>query len=270
MVSAGGTAHERLDTAVLRKLEALLAKEADLRGSALPHSQHEAEATARAFQRLLLRHHLSMSDVEYALSGQRNPVDAELFDPQEHGLRNLQRRTYWQEELASIVAEAHLCALLVVPGSNIVFFVGRRQDRAVCARAYAMLLRFAEVQSKRDTARVQYREGSTGGQYRMAWLRGFNLRIGQRYREYERQMVEQAVGQNEALARLPGGTGITSTSLVRRLDSARAEVAEWVAANVGLPEADLVSPPVDDFGGLSAGYRAGGDPPLHEHERLEG
>lgn len=270
MSSATTTRTQRIDNAVAKKLNALLEKEASLRGSAAPHSQHEAEATARAIQRLLLRHHLSLTDLELSQAKERNPVDAELFSPEEHGIPQRRRRIFWQEELAAIVAEAHLCGLLVVPGSNVVFFVGRAQDRAVCILVYALLLEFAERESAREAARVRsYGEDDRYPAFRTAWLRGFNLRIAQRYRELEEQMVWQSLEQNESLSRLPGGSGITRYSLMHRLSDARVDVQAWMAENVGNPEAGLVQPTVDDMEGLAAGFRAAGQAPMHAHRAIE-
>lgn len=256
----------REDRKVMRQLEALMAKEASLRGNSAPHSQHEAEATAKAIQRLLLRHHLSMSDLEVLRASTANPVDAELFSPEEHGVRNAQKRMYWQEELAAVVSYAHLCTILVVPTTNLVFFVGRKEDREVCAYAYGMLLRFADSRSlhehQRARARLRGQPGASVG-YRNSWLRGFNLRIAQRYRELEAAMVQQALEQNAALSKgLPGGTGITNASLVTRLDAVRDDAQKWVRENVALPEAELTPTPATDLDGLGDGYRAGGEPAL--------
>ena len=254
---------------VLRQLQALLDKEASLRGTAEPHNQHEAEATAQAVQRLLLRHHLAMSDVAYIMEARRNPVGAEEFNPAEHGVAGARYRVPWQEQLAATVAQAHLCALLVVPGSNRVLFVGREQDRRVAATAFGLLLRFGAVRSQEYAGAVVGRGAGRATPEReqrlrrAAWLRGYNLRIAERYRELERRMVQQAMEQNNALARLPGGTGISTGALARRLTNARAEAEAWVQAQVGSdPATALPTDPVDDVAALHAGFTAGGEPAL--------
>ena len=255
------TTHDR---SVLRKLEALLAKEASLRGSPEPHSQHEAEATAKAIARLLLRYHLSLSDVESAAVSQDAGVGAALWEPEAHGLAARNRTVFWQEELASIVAEAHLCALLVVTGSNRLYFVGAPQDREVAVVAYGLLARFADQSSREAAGSGPHSKG-----YRAAWLRGFNLRIAERYRDLEHSMVQQAIEQNEALARLPGGTGITVGSLVGRLASIREAARAWVAQHATEAQAPAGRPPSPrDLGALRDGYAAGSRPPLRQRRAV--
>lgn len=249
--------------AVMRKLRLMAAKMASLRGSERLTDKNEAEAFAAAIKDMLDRHNLSMSDVEFALAKEQDPQGQSFFDPRTVGVKRGMRRSPWQEELAVIVAHAHFCRILVVPGSNLVFFVGRDSNRQVAVYVYGMLLTFADKQSWTDYG-VEYRKLESAGRstaptrgYRAAWLRGFNLRIAERYRAMERETVARANAQADVLGNLPGGA--RSTALTRRLDGLREETGEFMD-ELDRPEADEVKQKQVTHGqGLRKGYERGAD-----------
>lgn len=250
--------------AVMRKLRLMVAKLAGLRGSERLADQNEAEAFAAAIKDMLDRHNLSMSDVEFAEAQESDKLGESYFDPEWVGVKRGKRRSPWQEELAVVVGHAHFCRILVVPGANAVFFLGRESHRQVCVYVYGMLLSFADTQSWKEYGEEYGRCLETYGTskpsrgFRSAWLRGFNLRIAERYRAMERATVQQAVEQNDALAQLPGGTGTTGSALALRLDNLREDVKRFTDAACEDDASELKHKEVKHHQGLRKGYEAGG------------
>lgn len=200
-----------------------------------------AEAFAQALNAMLLRHELSMEDVP---TGQRedDPIVEQMVDPKRHGLKFGRSRVGWQETLASIVARAHLCKIIVHPGTNYVTFVGTRSHVEVAEYAYGVLAGAADRMSME--ARVEWWKREHGGahvksgNYRASWLTGFVLRIQERLRETRAAEVAQA--NQLALA-----AGAGSTALMR-LDGALARVTDYMgkyksrasAVNLGMGNGD--------------------------------
>lgn len=253
---------------VLRKLERLISVERSKRAVGEQGdiaSLNEAEAFADKIQQLLLQHNLTISEVEFVAEQRNNPVGAELWDPASYGTKQLNRRSQWREELAAVVAHAHLCRLLVLPGSNVLFFVGREADRKCGAYAYGMLVHFAEKHSRSERRRIRrelrHKGESTAAAYgwREAWLRGFTLRVAERYRAMERAAVLQATQQAQAIARLQGGGTAPGGALVRRLEDVRQAAKDFVdsLAPGEVDALDDKDPERLSLAGLQAGYRAG-------------
>ena len=257
-----------IDDSLLSKLEKLIVLEQGKRAKGLEgdvHSMNEAEAMAEAIQRILLKHNLSMSRVEFEIENKK-PVGPALWDPEVWGAKILNKRSAWREELAVVVAYAHLCTLLVMPKTNSLFFVGREDHRLCALYAYSMLVRFAERQSRHETRKkrreLRKSEGTAKNAYgwREAWLHGFNLSIADRYRAMEEAMVERAWEQSQMMA-MAGGEGHTSIELSRRLTLARDKAQEWANQNDEVEGSahglDHKSAEELSIGGLHAGWLAG-------------
>jgi hypothetical protein len=147
-----------------------------------------------------------------------DPIVEIRVNLQAYQIEAVRSRVAWQEELARIVANAHLCTFLVRPGFNSITFVGTKSHATVAEYVYGTLTRSVHNMSLR--ARVQFhaqlkRTGDTMTKtagYREAWIAAFVERIRQRFEEARREAVKAAdvavdlpVGsQSQALIRLNG------------------------------------------------------------------
>lgn len=164
-----------------------------------------AEAFASAINRLLLQHELS--EVDIPLAGvKEEPIVELLVNAGQFGIAFSRMRCGWQEALARIVADAHLCKFLVTSGTNSITFVGTHAHVTVAEYAYGVLASTADRMSM--AARAQWWKDECGGQhlksgnFRAAWLMGFVERIAQRFREARIAEVKAATNTSTALVRL--------------------------------------------------------------------
>ena len=98
------------------KIAALMASEREY------GNQEAAHAFAATMQRLMLEHELSDADVErHRLAGTKpveQPIVEHVVNLGKLGIDSASKRNASLETLAGIVGRAHLCRLLVRPGSN--------------------------------------------------------------------------------------------------------------------------------------------------------
>lgn len=203
-------------------------------------SEAEAASFAAGAQKMMAKYKLEMSDVEFSEMERTEPIGDEYV----RGTKK--SREAWAERLASVVARAHYCRILVITGSDTIVLVGRPTDRAVAAYVFTTLREFADRQSDKDARAFRKHQrsyvGATYGanrNFRAAWLDAFVTRIAERY-EAERIEMERE-------AKTAG------TSLVR-LSNALAEVDREISARSTVKSAKTVR---GKFSANSAGYRAG-------------
>lgn len=224
---------------VLDKLAKLVASR---EGEAALGNSAAAEAFAEAINSMLLRHELSMEDVPLA-GAKEEPIIEQFVDLDAYGIKQSRVRIGWQESLARIVAEAHLCKFLVTAGSNSIIMVGTKQHVAVAEYAYGVLAASANRMSKeaRDAYWRENRDDADfeSGNFRAAWLRGFIGRIADRFKEAKKAEVKAAVN-------------MSSSTALMRLDDQLAKVAKHVGEKykTKIRSARLGS-------GCEAGYQAG-------------
>lgn len=173
----------------LRKLKAH-AESAEAIGS-----EAEAQAFADKINAMLLEHNLELSDLEFEALEEEQPVDREYVDLRRHGIKSKKVRTAWAERLASIVARANFCRVIVQPGSNNFWLVGRREHRAVAEYLIVTLTRAAEEISRKEHARYSWevykRDKSTYAArgFREAFLQAFVMRLFDRLEARRRATV---------------------------------------------------------------------------------
>lgn len=196
----------------LSKLKAAAEGEAKLGNSAA------AEAFAEAINRLLIQHELSMGDVPIGGVVADEPIVELTVNPKAHGIKFVSNRVGWQEALARIVGEAHLCKFIVTPGTNYVTFVGTRAHVTVAEYAYGVLAASAARMSM-EARNAYWREHRDdpdfeSGNFRAAWIRGFVERIAERFREARRAEVRSS--------------GLSSSMALMRLDKAIVRASSYV------------------------------------------
>ncbi len=158
-------------------------------------SEAEAQAFAEMMQRLLLKHKLSLTDIQFAKLEQDEPVQEFAFSWQgltyNGPLDNRNHRVAWTETLANIVARAHFCRILVFEKSARITIVGRKSDVAVAEFMIITLARAASKISFTEARRYKKAAGFSSRGFRESFLASFVQRIAERFEE-ERQRQEGA------------------------------------------------------------------------------
>jgi hypothetical protein len=171
-------------------------------------SEAEAQAFADMLNKLLIEHKLEMSDVEFAALEEEDPIERETRQEtmareklmREAGVKTRKIRVDWMERLASTIARAHHCRVIVLSGSSMVSLVGRRGDRAVAEYMIVTLTRAAQDLAKKELQRYRWEvykrdancKAARG--FHAAFLRSFVLRLMERFDELKRQRTEAPNG----------------------------------------------------------------------------
>jgi hypothetical protein len=187
-------------------------------------SQAEAEAFAEMIQRLLLKHKIEMTDIEFEKMELEEPVGPHHIDYRKYdgaekdGVRHKKARVAWVERLAGIVAKAHFCRIMVHQHSNTLTLIGRKSDAEVAEYMIVTLQRLIfrmAIRARLDyvkECRIQGLEANCDG-FKASYVLAFTVRLAERY-EAERKAQASA----------------TSVALIRFNKSERA-LKEWMAEN---------------------------------------
>ncbi|HKV42546.1 MAG TPA: DUF2786 domain-containing protein [Blastocatellia bacterium] len=95
----------------------------------------EAEAFAARINDMLIKHKLSIGDIEREGSSEGG-IAVQLLDLADLGLGDSQERVFWSEGLAVAIAIHHFCTVLVHPQGREIYFVGRNEDRQIAMYIY--------------------------------------------------------------------------------------------------------------------------------------
>lgn len=171
-----------------------------------------AEAFASAINSMLLKHELEESDITYAANRDDDPIVQLSVDLSRYRIEKKKQRIAWQEQLARIVAQAHLCRFLIYSGSNRIVFVGTHSHTTVAEYVYGTLVPAAKKLCAQ--AYQQYgMEDSPDGKWRArepgfneSWMSAFILRISERFDEARKTAITEIEvgGTTQALIRLGG------------------------------------------------------------------
>lgn len=194
------TAHEKIVDKVT-KLKAM-AESAEAIGN-----EAEAEAFAAMYQRLMLQHKIEMSDLEVERLDVEEPVQKHRIDYTKYPDIELRKaRIAWIERLASVVADAHFCRILVYPGSSRITLVGRKSDAAVAEYMFITLQRAVESLSSKAEQKYRWevykRDGNCRAArgYKGSFTQAFVMRLSERYSELRAEIVGD--GGSMALVRV--------------------------------------------------------------------
>lgn len=193
-------------------------------GEAKLGNMEAAEAFARAINRLMLDYELAPSAIDYASAQDNDPVIQVKVDHEVYQIKSVKTRVAWQEALARVVANAHLCKMLIQTGTNNMWFVGTKSHATVAEYIYGTLVPMVTVMSKREYVNYEYKmrhagEGWRAKGYREAWLNSFVDRIAERFRE----------SRQEAVAEAPAGTQVS----IMRLNGALQKAQDYIDAKFG-------------------------------------
>lgn len=184
-------------------------------------SQEEAEAFAGMVNQLLLKHNLSMSEVDWDKREDTDPICQVWVDFKSQGIASKKARQQWSEHLAGIIARAHFCKILISTGSNRICLIGHKSDREIAEYLFVTMYKLAEKMAEKEYVKYFYECRDNGDVteargFKSAWLHGFVLGLSKRF-------------DAERNAAAPSG----STALVR-LNRALIEVNDWMKNLKGL------------------------------------
>jgi len=183
-----------------------------------------AEAFAGMINKMLIQYELNPTDIDYAHARDNDPVVEIMVNRSNYGIDKAKVRSAWQEALASSIAEAHLCRILISPGSNIIVFVGTKSHATVAEYVYGTMVPAVEKMSKQAELKYWHETGCGRGVnnkakgYRAAWIDAFIKRIWERFAEARRAAVAEAAAMH--------GTS-NETGLIR-LDGALLKVKSYI------------------------------------------
>jgi len=169
-------------------------------------NEAEAQAFAEMFNKLLLRHKLEMTDVEWNRMEAEEPVEEHYVDYRKHDkkFKASRVRVAWSERLGDIIARAHFCQIVVMSASNRLKLVGRRTDVQMAEYMLVTMQRLVETMSLREAHAHRLSCRRSGAYYapkfRASWIQGFVMRLAERYEEARRS---QEGSSTTALVRLP-------------------------------------------------------------------
>lgn len=206
--------HEKKDhrRAVIDKLVKM---QRSRQGEAELGNTDAAEAFAAAINRMMIEYELHPSDLDYARASDDDPVIELEVDLSKYRIEKKKSRIAWQQTLARVVADAHLCSFLIAPGTNSVWFVGTRSHATVAEYVYGTLVPAAEKMCTTEYFRyyshcrfVLGDLSKTHG-FKASWLTAFVMRVAERMREARMAAVKEAAvdvpgGESVALVRLNG------------------------------------------------------------------
>lgn len=196
-----------------RVLDRLIKMQRSRDGEAALGNVAAAQAFAEAINRMLIDHELEPSAIDHATATDHDPVIQLRTDLSRYRIETKKRRIAWQESLARIVADAHLCRFLIRTGSNEIWFVGTKSHATVAEYVFGTLVRAASdmcdqayheygMESVAEIGRWKARDRG----FREAWFTAFVVRINERLKA-ARTAAVAAVPEKDrgtALMRLEG------------------------------------------------------------------
>lgn len=196
---------------IIRKLAKLRAK-AEGPGT----TAEEAATFAAKFQELLVKHELTMSDVDMAKALDADPMGRTFVTGD-----GVNQRRLWQERLAGTIARAFLCRILVYQGQDAVSFVGRKTHREMAEYVYSRLRDELEDLSNREYKRLRSRLRRAGEplekshDFKPAFRKAYILEI-------DRRLKAQRAAEEAKLKSAGSGVAIV------RLSNALARADEFI------------------------------------------
>jgi len=155
-------------------------------------NEAEAQAFAAMFQQLLLKHKLGATDIEFDAELRDEKISRQWVDWEAQSVKVRKNRVLWIEQLASIVARAYFCRILVLPGSSNIELVGEASNVEVAEYVLVTLVRLADRMSKLERDKVYRRDRAAADGFRQSFLNGFINRLAIRLKEELAQAVRDA------------------------------------------------------------------------------
>lgn len=183
-------------------------------------TEEEAQAFASMVQKLLLKHKLSLTDVEFKEQAEEE-MKKHWIDWESAGVDK--NRVSWMEDLSALVAKAYFCRILVSAGSNRICLVGKTSDVEVAEYVITTLVRTAEkiswTQYNNKASHASRNKYKMEKGWRASFLMGFIGRLKDRLDE---ELNQEAPEGSTALVRVKSSLAQTDDFLRRMLGIGKA------------------------------------------------
>lgn len=179
-------------------LKRLVKMQAQRDGEAAIGNAAAAEAFAEAINRMLIEHELNPTDIDYARATDRDPVVEISVDMARYNIERKKVRVAWQESLARVVANAHLCTFLIIPGSNRIVFVGTKSHATVAEYVFGTLVPIVNKMAHKEYCDYWWKlKNTTGntkeaGGFKSSWIDAFIRRVTERFEEARKAAIAEA------------------------------------------------------------------------------
>jgi hypothetical protein len=154
-------------------------------------SENEAQAFAALMQRMMVEHKIREDELKTPEKKPEPIVEnwssgLASNDPSRPEKVRLRCRVEWIESLASVVARAHYCKILI-GGAAAVCFVGRKSDSEAAVVAFELMIDAASAFGRKEYFKAynEYVKGKAPWQrgFYRSYLLGFASRLRERYEE---------------------------------------------------------------------------------------
>lgn len=208
-------------------------------------TEAEAHAFSAAMQRLMAKHKITMTEVQYQALDDEDPM-GRIIVGENYGRPRKKARIDWQESLASAICSAHFCRIVVIQGSSLLYFVGRSSDTEAAAQTFGYMASVAEKIADKEYS-IAYRQAwnqksRTDKQEELANLRGFRrsflagfvFRLRVRYEE-ELETIKSELNKDnnpEGLVRLDRSIEAVRNWMTQNMNTRRAKTTRREVSNL--------------------------------------
>jgi len=225
-------------------LEKLAKIKAQADGAEAIGSQEEAKAFAAKLQQLLIKHKLSLSDVEYMQLEKEEDIAEFIIDWEAYDLPVSKKRSTWITYLGNTIAQYHGCLVVTTPGINRMGLIGRESNCKIAEYILVRLIKSCQQMAQEKYNELYYQhwkrnclESMKG--FKKSFYFGFASAVGGRLKEQLKEVPTE-----------------TSTALVR-VGNEIEEILSWVESSSKYKKAKPASISVANTVGLTAGQIAG-------------
>ncbi|HKO43360.1 MAG TPA: DUF2786 domain-containing protein [Pyrinomonadaceae bacterium] len=183
---------------IIDKIKKLIRHEQSARQCSTPE---EAAAFATRVQELLIKHKIEMSQVSVDEEPETSTVGEETVRSGHYSVRFGRGYVPLEDSrLMRVVAEAHFCAAIGLPGTNTILLVGAEEDRAISVEMFRFLASTMKRQARAERAIYKQRRLSVR-MFLPDFYRGFTNTVGRRYRELRQTNACTALVRADALVK---------------------------------------------------------------------
>ncbi len=180
------------------KIKKLIRHEQSARHCSTPE---EAAAFAGRIQELLIKHKISMSEVRVDNEPESEKVGEETVRAGYYSVRYGRGYVPLEDNrIMRVVAEAHFCQAIGLPGTNTILVVGEEQDRAVAVEMFRFLTSTMKRQVRLEEEKTRRARRSVR-KFKPYFYLGFTLAVGRRYDKMRETSECTALARADALVK---------------------------------------------------------------------
>jgi Protein of unknown function (DUF2786) len=227
---------------IIEKIRKVAAQAKRTVGNDGASNEAEAQAFATLLQKMLAKHNLEMSDIQWEEEIHQKAVEVSWHTP------DMKRFSEWVVNLGTIIAKANYCKCLT-GGNYYIYFIGTEAAAKVSSETMDYMYKVAEHIST-DEYNKRYNEMYAEGRhgllkgYRRSFLLGFVIRLNDRFEEIRRQMAKDF--KSTALVRMNQSLALAEEYLKEkkvkmRVDKRKPETVNRIGMRDGVAKANTLN-----------------------------